>query len=141
VKSRGRGDIDQLFFLFFFHHEKRIPCSFISFRKSRSMRPSEPSGKVIFAETISVAYGVSLIIKILSLSYSVVYYTKKRQDVANYLSTGEENTGLAKEGKMKRSPFYVESDRKTWFLSLGLVKHCETAITNEIARSSTPTLT
>ena len=71
----------------------------------------------------------------------VAYWAKMRQDDANYLSTGEENTGLAKEGKMKRSPFYVESDRKTWFLSLGLVKHCETAITNEIARSSTPTLT
>jgi len=42
----------------------------------------------------------------------VAYYTKKRQDVANYLSTGEENTGLFEDGKMKMSPFYVEGDRK-----------------------------
>jgi hypothetical protein len=44
---------------------------------------------------------------------SVAYYTKKRQDVANFLSTGEENSGLAKERKMKMSLFYVESDRIT----------------------------
>ena len=42
---------------------------------------------------------------------SVAYYTKKRQDVANYLSTSEENKGLSKERKMRMSPFYAEGDK------------------------------
>jgi len=37
--------------------------------------------------------------------FHVVYYTKKRHNDANYLSTGIENTGLAEERKMKMSPF------------------------------------
>jgi hypothetical protein len=41
----------------------------------------------------------------------VAYYKKKRQDEATYLSTSEENQGLAKEEKMKMSPFCVEGDR------------------------------
>jgi len=44
--------------------------------------------------------------------FTVEYYTKKRQDDANYLPTSEENKGLPKEEKMKKSPFYVEGDRK-----------------------------
>jgi hypothetical protein len=43
---------------------------------------------------------------------SVAYYTEKRQDAANFLSTGEKNQGLAKEGEIKMSPFYVEGDRE-----------------------------
>ena len=45
---------------------------------------------------------------------TVAYYTKKRHGVANYLSTGEGNNGLAKEEKPKMSPFYVEGDRGEW---------------------------
>jgi hypothetical protein len=45
---------------------------------------------------------------------SVAYYTKKRQDDANELSTGIENKGLAKEEKMKMLPFYAEGDRGGW---------------------------
>jgi len=44
---------------------------------------------------------------------SIVYYTKKRQGVANFLSTGDENKGMAKEEEMKMSPFYVEGDKKS----------------------------
>jgi hypothetical protein len=44
----------------------------------------------------------------------VAYYTKKRQDDANQLSTSEENKGLNKEEKMKMSPFYVEGDKSGW---------------------------
>jgi hypothetical protein len=36
----------------------------------------------------------------------------KRQDDANKLSTSVEITGLAKEKKIKMSPFYAEDDRK-----------------------------
>jgi hypothetical protein len=32
--------------------------------------------------------------------------------MSQYLSTIEENKGLAKKEKMKMSPFYVEGDRK-----------------------------
>jgi hypothetical protein len=42
----------------------------------------------------------------------VAHYTKKRHDVASYLSTSEKNKGLSKERKMKMSPFYVGGDRK-----------------------------
>jgi len=49
---------------------------------------------------------------ILLFGSSVVYYTKKRQDGANFLSTSEKNQGMAKEEKMKMSPFYVEGDRR-----------------------------
>jgi hypothetical protein len=41
----------------------------------------------------------------------VAYYTKRRQDVANFLSTIKGNKGLFKERKIKMSHFYVESDR------------------------------
>jgi hypothetical protein len=41
----------------------------------------------------------------------VVYYTKKRQDDANLLSTMYEDKGLAKEQERKMSPFYVEGDK------------------------------
>jgi hypothetical protein len=37
-----------------------------------------------------------------------------RQDDANLLSTSEENKGLAKEKKIKMSPFYVEGDKSGW---------------------------
>jgi hypothetical protein len=45
---------------------------------------------------------------------SFVYYTKKRHGVPNQLSTSEENKGLAKEKKIKMSPFYVEGERSEW---------------------------
>ena len=32
----------------------------------------------------------------------------------NFLSTGEKSQGLAKEGEIKMSPFYVEGDRNGW---------------------------
>ena len=38
---------------------------------------------------------------ILLFGSSVVYYTKKRQDGANFLSTSEKNQGMAKEEKRK----------------------------------------
>ena len=41
----------------------------------------------------------------------VVYYTKKRQDDANYLSTSKENKGLVKGEKIKMSFFHTEGDR------------------------------
>jgi hypothetical protein len=41
----------------------------------------------------------------------VVYYTKKRQDDANYSSTSEENSGLSEEERIKMLPFHTEGDR------------------------------
>jgi len=46
------------------------------------------------------------------MELAVVYYTKKRQDEANFLSTGEENKGFFKKEKMKMSPFYAERKPK-----------------------------
>jgi hypothetical protein len=52
-------------------------------------------------------------LEIIQSSYlSLIIIPKKRQDVAKFLSTGEENKGLFKEGKMEMSAFYVEGDRK-----------------------------
>jgi hypothetical protein len=48
----------------------------------------------------------------ISRKFHVAYQTKRRHGVANYLSTGEEISGLAKDGKMKMLPFYAEGDRK-----------------------------
>jgi len=36
------------------------------------------------------------------------YYTKKRQSVANYLLTSNENEGLVKEEEIAMSAFYAE---------------------------------
>jgi len=44
--------------------------------------------------------------------FYVVFWAKRRQDVANSLSTDDENSGLGKEGKMKMPLFCVEGDRK-----------------------------
>jgi hypothetical protein len=43
----------------------------------------------------------------------VVHCTKTRQGDANFLSTGRENKGQAKEEEMKMSPFDAEGDRKS----------------------------
>jgi hypothetical protein len=45
-----------------------------------------------------------------SIKFPVANYIEKRHDDANYLYTGEENKGFAKERKTKMSPFYVEGD-------------------------------
>ncbi len=44
--------------------------------------------------------------------FYVVNYAKKRQDVANYSSTGEENKGLSKKREIRISPSYAEGDRR-----------------------------
>jgi hypothetical protein len=44
--------------------------------------------------------------------FYVVYYTKKRQDVANYSSRGEENKGLFKKREIRISSSYAEGDRR-----------------------------
>jgi hypothetical protein len=60
----------------------------------------------------NIAEVISMLIFNAHLSF--VYYTKKRQDVANLLSTGEENKGLSKGGGgIRMSPFYVEGDKST----------------------------
>jgi hypothetical protein len=43
---------------------------------------------------------------------SVVYYTKKRQDDANYSFISEENKGLVKGEKTKMSPFHTKDDKE-----------------------------
>jgi hypothetical protein len=50
----------------------------------------------------------------------VDYYTKKRQDDANLLSTAEKNKGLAKGEKREILTFYAEDNRKLVYLSLRL---------------------
>jgi hypothetical protein len=41
-----------------------------------------------------------------------VYYTKKRQDDANLLSTSQEDKWLVKKEKIKMSLFYAEGDKR-----------------------------
>jgi len=44
--------------------------------------------------------------------FYVVYYTKKRQDVANYPSKGKENKGLSKKREIRISSSDTEGDRR-----------------------------
>jgi hypothetical protein len=65
----------------------------------------------------NIAEVISMLIFNAHLSF--VYYTKKRQDVANLLSTGEENKGLSKGGGGDKNVAFLRRRRQSTFTGRG----------------------